>query len=115
MTTYSLREFGRILVRDLRSEEIAAWLAELPQAPKTKQHILSAMRQILECGVHWGYLSQNPAKPGLVKAPKKLPADVRPFESWEEVEKIAHATGKSEACQHRDYPQALRPLPARRR
>jgi integrase len=94
MTAYSLEWFGDINVRDLRSEEIGAWVAALPQSPKTKEHILGAMRQILERGVDWGYLTRNPASPRLVKQPKKNPAVVRPFESWAEVEKVADAAGR---------------------
>jgi hypothetical protein len=51
MTQYSLERFGHVHVRDLRPDEIGAWLAGLPQSPKTKQHILGAMRQILERAV----------------------------------------------------------------
>jgi integrase len=64
-------------------------------APKTKQHILSVMRQILQCAVDWGYLQRNPTNPRLVKAPRSVDADVRPFASWEEVAKVAAAAGKS--------------------
>ena len=94
MTRYSLERFGHVRVRDLRPDEIGAWLKSLPQSPKTKQHILGAMRQILERGVDWGYLARNPTSARLVKPPKQRPADVRPFESWDEVEKVADATGK---------------------
>lgn len=94
MTAYSLGRFGSVLVRDLRSEEIGAWLAGLALSRQTKQHIRGAMRQVLERGVDWGYLGRNPATARLVKLPKQSPSDIRPFESWTEVEEIARATGK---------------------
>jgi integrase len=94
MTGYSLERFGHINVRDLRSDEIGAWLTGLTLSRQTKQHIRSAMRQILERGVDWGYLARNPATTRLVKLPKQKTSDIRPFESWSEVEKIAQATEK---------------------
>jgi integrase len=89
MTAYSLERFGHLPVRALRPEEIAQWHASLTLSAKTKTHILGAMRQVLELGVDWGYLARNPASRKLVKTPKSEPADVRPFESWAAVEKIA--------------------------
>ncbi len=93
MTKYSLDRFGNVNVRDFRPEEIATWLASLSLAQKTKQHILNAMRQILERGVDWGYLTRNPASRRLVKSPRASASDIRPFESWKEVDKVAKAAG----------------------
>jgi integrase len=89
---YSLERFGHVHVRDLRSDEIGAWLTGLTLSRQTKQHIRGAMRQVLERGVDWGYLARNPATTRLVKLPKQKPSDIRPFESWNEVDEIALAT-----------------------
>ena len=79
------------------AEEIATWLASLmnvrkpnePLSGKTKQHILDAMREILDCAVGWGYLTRNPASGRLVRRPKATPAVVNPFTSWQEVKRVA--------------------------
>lgn len=47
--------------------------------------------------VKTGYLTRNPASPRLVKAPKRRPPDIRPFESLHEVEKVARASGEYRA------------------
>jgi hypothetical protein len=79
MLSYSERRFGELLVHDLRSDEISAWLIRLEHKPKTKQHILDAMRQVLNAGVEWGYLERNPARPAAVRGPRNGAPDVRPF------------------------------------
>jgi integrase len=89
MLQYSLKEFGEVLVRDLRSEEIARWLNELSLRPKTKKHILDSMRQVLTRGVEWGYVGLSPARPSAVPGPAQPAPDVDPFRSWEQVEAIA--------------------------
>ncbi len=56
------------------------------------------MKQVLEAGVEWGYLGQNPIRARSVKAPKQVEADIRPFRSWEEVDAVAsHAGGRYES------------------
>jgi integrase len=94
MTGYSLERFGHVRVRDLRPDEIGAWLTGLTLSRQIKQHIRGAMRQVLERGVDWGYLARNPATTRLVRLPKQKPSDIRPFESWNQVEEIARATKK---------------------
>ncbi len=93
MTAYSLAKFGDTLLRDLRADEIQAWLSGLTVGNTTKGHILKTMRQILERGVDWGDLTTNPARKRLVKAPKATPTDVNPFQSWVEVKKVAAKAG----------------------
>jgi integrase len=95
MLAHSRSRFGHITVRHLRSEEIGRWIhTEVTLAPKTKQHILTAMRQVLNAGVEWGYLSVSPAK--TVRKPKDTLAGskVRPFQSWAEVLAVANAIGE---------------------
>jgi integrase len=81
--------FGPIEVRQLRAEEIGRWLAALAVGDTTKANALRAMRQVCKAGVEWAYLSANPAK--AVRPPKTPPTDVRPFESWAEVDALAAA------------------------
>ena len=89
MTAYSLTKFGDTLLHDLRADDIQAWLSGLNVGTKTKGHILQTMRQIFERGVDWGYLTRNPAGKRLVKPPKATPPNVNPFQSWNEVKKVA--------------------------
>jgi integrase len=93
MLAYSEHRFGEDRVRDLRSDEISVWLNGLEHKPKTKQHILDAMRQVLNAGVEWGYLDRSPARPTAVRGPRSGAPDVRPFLSWSEVELVAECAG----------------------
>jgi integrase len=94
MLSYSLKAFGPVSVRELLPENIGRWVKHLPVSPKTKQHALGAMRQVLSAGVVWGYLRVSPARPAAVKSPPSQPPDVIPFESWDEVLAVAHAAGR---------------------
>ncbi len=51
MLHYSVERFGTVRLRDLRPDQISSWLQNLPYKPKTRQHILDAMRQVLSAGV----------------------------------------------------------------
>lgn len=89
MLRYSVAKFGGVHVNDLSSEGIATWIATLPQSPKTKKHILDALRQVLNQAVEWGYLTRNPARPSAVRGPRQTKPDIRPFGSWTQVEAVA--------------------------
>ena len=107
---YSRAAFGSTLVRDLRPEEIARWNAQLRSkptpgkkssitrptvlSPTTRAGALRAMRQVLAAGVRWDYLLRNPAGPGAVNMPPVPPKDIRPFESWGEVDAVAAKAGR---------------------
>jgi len=93
MLAYSTAKFASVPVRELRPERIGAWLNSLPHAPKTRQHILDSMRQVLNAGVEWDYLAKNPARPQAVRGPSQVEHDVRPFGTWDEVERVATAAG----------------------
>lgn len=92
MLAHSLVRFGLLPVRAIRPEEVGAWIHQLHRAPKTRTHILSAFRQVLDAGIEWGYLERNPARTRAVESPgteRKRP--IRPFESWDEVLAVAEA------------------------
>lgn len=93
MLSYSVQRFGAVFVRDLRPDQISVWLQTLSHKPKTRQHILDAMRQVLGTGVEWGYLDRNPARSTAVRGPRQGEPDVRPFRSWSEVEIVAACAG----------------------
>jgi integrase len=93
MLDYSVKKFGGVQLRDLSSERIATWIATLPHAPKTRRHILDALRQVLNHAVEWGYLPRNPARSASVRGPRQATPDIRPFRSWSEVEAVADHAG----------------------
>jgi integrase len=90
---YSRRTFGHVPVRELLPEHIAAWNAKLPVGRTRRGHLLKAMRQVLDAGVRWSYLLRNPASPDLVPTPPASVSEVRPLESWAQVDAVAIATG----------------------
>lgn len=96
MLKHSEQKWGRVRVRSIQSEAIGVWLHGLPLAPKTKTHILETMRQVCNAGVEWGYLHRSPARARAVKAPggKRL-TPIKPFESWEEVVRVATISTQS--------------------
>lgn len=96
MLRHPRARFGSVQVHLLRPEQIGRWLhSELELAPKTKNHILTAFRQVLNAGVEWGYLTVSPARPSAVKPPRGStnPTDVRPLESWAQVLQVAEQIG----------------------
>jgi integrase len=90
---HSVAAFGDVRVRELRPEEIARWNANLPLSPRTRTHALKALRQVLNAGIEWGYLEVSPARPSAVKSPRNEAPEVRPFESWAEVERLETELG----------------------
>lgn len=91
MLKHSRVKFGPQFVRLIQPEAVQEWIAQLPLAPKTRQHVLATMRQVLTRGVEWGYLQRSPARPTAVKGPPKrqTQTEVFPFESWDEVLTVA--------------------------
>jgi integrase len=86
-----------------------AGIAKLPQSPKTKQHILDALRQVLNQAVEWGYLARNPARPAAVRGPRQTRPDIRPFQSWSQVEAVAEQAGDYGALIRFAFATGLRP------
>ena len=103
--------FGHVLVRAMRAEDIGRWLHGLDKAPKSKNHYLTAMRQVLRAGVEWGYLTRNPARGSAVKSPGQKPVTpILPFESWAEVEQVLDQfTGRYRALVQFAVATGLRP------
>lgn len=96
MLRYGRERFGKTPVHLLRSEQIGRWIhTELTFKPKTVGHILTAMRQVLNAGVEWGYLQQSPARPSAVRPPRGTSGvtPVYPLESWAQVLAVADAAG----------------------
>jgi integrase len=88
-TVYSLRErlshavtaFGDVPLRDLERmpSEIAGWKARQPE--RVAHARASALRQLLDAGVRWGYIGTNPAKAD--RNPKPSPRAIRAYTNAE--------------------------------
>lgn len=85
---HAKRAFGDRRIDELRPIELNAWRATLP--PRTRHQPFGAFRQVLEQAVTLGLLESNPCA-RIKNKRTKLDEDreIRPFESWAEVEAIA--------------------------
>lgn len=100
MLDYSKADWGNTLVRAMKSEALGVWINELKGrkggqlSSKTKNHIIEAMRVVLSAGVEWGYLGQSPARGRALKTPSQARMrPINPFESWDDVMKVAGEIG----------------------
>ena len=82
--------FGDLPVSDLRSQELAAWRMTI--AAGHRFEATQALRQVLARAVDWGLIDTNPAKVG-VGNPQRRPTEMRPFESWAELDAVAAKLG----------------------
>jgi integrase len=79
------RAFGDVKLADLDPADIATWRAGLSKG--SRHDVFRALRQVLGQAVRWRLLDENPARS--VANPKPKRAEIRPFESWEEIEAVA--------------------------
>jgi integrase len=93
MTKKATAAFGDVRLRELLPDEIGAWAKRLPEGHR--HDAMVAFRQVLNAGVRWKLIDENPAK--LVPNPLPRRAEIRPFESWEEIEAVAEELGPFEA------------------
>jgi hypothetical protein len=96
---------GRSLLREMTTDQIAAWLHRLPRSQTTKRQTLKPLRYALTRAVTWRYVTENAA--AAVEMPSEPDYDAHPFDSWAEVRRTMDA-----ATNPRD--RALILLPARR-
>ena len=82
--------FGERRVVELRSDEIGAWRATLPEGHRFEA--TQALRQVLNRAVAWKIIDSNPAKAG-VDNPRRQHPEKRPFESWAELDALAAQLG----------------------
>jgi integrase len=83
--------FGDVSVGELSPQEIAAWRMTIPAGHRFEA--TQALRQVLARAVDWGLLETNPAKVGVAN-PQRRPTEMRPFESWEQVDAVARRLGR---------------------
>ena len=86
----SVAAVGERRVVDLRSEELAGWRMTVPEGHRFEA--TQALRQVLGRAVAWKVIDANPAVVG-VENPQRRRKEMRPFESWAEVEAVAARLG----------------------
>ena len=82
--------FGDVKLRELLPEEIGAWRMRIPEGHRFET--TQAFRQILDAAMRWKLISENPAK--AVPNPQPKRPEIRPFESWDEIEAVAVELGR---------------------
>jgi integrase len=97
--------FGTVKLRDLLPEEVGSWRMRIPEGHRFET--TQAFRQVLDAGVRWRLLDENPAK--LVPNPAPKRPEIRPFDSWAEVEAIADELGQLGAIATTAVGTGLRP------
>jgi integrase len=89
MTKKATEAFGDVRLRELLPDEIGAWAKRIPEGHR--HDAMVAFRQVLNAAVRWKLIDENPAK--LVPNPAPRRAEIRPFESWQEIEAVAEELG----------------------
>jgi integrase len=85
---HATRAFGDRRVNELRTADLAAWRSTLPAL--SRHQLFRSFRQVLEQAVTWQLIERNPTdriRNRRVKSDESR--EIRPFESWAEVEAIA--------------------------
>ena len=82
--------FGTRRLTELDAREIAAWRMTIPEGHRFEA--TQALRQVLARAVLWQLIDTNPARLGVVN-PVPVRREMRPFESWAEIETVATAIG----------------------
>lgn len=81
--------FGDIAVRDLLPDEIGAWRMQIPEGHR--HDATQAFRQVLNAAVKWRVIPESPARHVRNPLPKR--EEIRPFETWADVEAVANELG----------------------
>ena len=80
--------FGDVRLRELLPDEIGAWAKRLPEGHR--HDAMVAFRQVLNAAVRW----RSRREPGPLRPQSaRRRAEIRPFESWEELEAVAVELG----------------------
>jgi hypothetical protein len=81
--------FGDMPIGDLDALTIARWRAKMPETMRQGAH--RALRQVLAAAVRWRWIDHNVATD--VPNPMHARTEFDPFESWEEIQALAHELG----------------------
>jgi integrase len=82
-------KFGETRLRTLTPELIGQWVASgMPKlTPNGRVMRLAAVRRVLKWAVELGYVASDPS--AKIRGPRQQKRPVTPFESWEDVAKVA--------------------------
>jgi integrase len=83
---HAVKAFGDRRPETLRPIELDVWRSQLPAL--SAHYIFRAFRQVLEYGVDMGLIESNPTR-RIRNTRAAVRRDMRPFESWEQVEAIS--------------------------
>lgn len=91
-----LTAFGTVPLSEIEgmTDEIAGFAADLPE--RYRYSVVSALRQTLEAGVRYGYMTRNPAKLA-GKNPQPKPRPIRVYTA-DELDRIVGELGAREAA-----------------
>jgi integrase len=81
----ALDRFGDEPIGSLTVERVATWRASLAEGKRHRSH--RALRQVLQAGLRWRWIEDNPAVH--VKNPEPRQGEIDPFDSWGEIDAIA--------------------------
>jgi integrase len=81
--------FGDVLLREIRTEQVQAFIASLRVGPKTVHNVLAAMRTVWRTANAWGYVTHDPFEG--VMLPEIAKAEPRCFAVEEALRIIANA------------------------
>jgi integrase len=81
---------GPIRLAELSPKDVYAWRLTIPEGHRVEA--TQALRQVLNRAVAWGLIDYNPAKRG-VPNPARRAKEKRPFDSWQQIEAVAHRLG----------------------
>jgi hypothetical protein len=79
-----------VRLADLSPEQVCAWRLTVPEGHRYEA--AQALRQVLNRAVAWDLIDYNPAKRGVPNPPRRY-KEKRPFESWEQLERVAGRLG----------------------
>ena len=82
---HATKAFGRVHLRRLTTQRLAAWRAQLPEG-EVRHRSFASVKQVLAAAVQWGYIDKSPATG--IRNPVPRPKEFVPFASWSEIDAI---------------------------
>jgi integrase len=83
-------EMGEVPLTELSPEQVCAWRLTVPEGHRFEA--TQALRQVLNRGVAWKLIEDNPAKRG-VPNPGRRCREQRPFDSWAQIRSLSERLG----------------------
>jgi integrase len=88
-----LEVFGDRQTVSLSTEELQRWVVKLPLSDSYRHNIVRAMRGAFSWGQRVGLVDDNPAR-GVRQRQPQRGENIIPFETWDEVERVAEEAGR---------------------